>query len=262
MANISIARGIVILGPRGAILEVFVIEFNLRNKMASRLYSGVFATPRGRAFQLNVMAMAEEADEGGFDEILAAVEIPEIKKMVAAHQQDEKRHAQLLRKRVQQIGVDIAAPPRLSYVERIRELMVDDQKRFEKLSPSEMVMEMYLHLELIEQRGVEQFELVADAFRPVDPETAFLIDRITVDERRHVKISQTISHRYASDPAILNKRRKEFARVERQAFNEFGLRYLGHVLKHELLTCSGPERFVWKMLAASEAPRAGVEEPA
>jgi hypothetical protein len=110
-------------------------------------------------------------------------------------------------------------------------------------------MEACLLLQVIEERGVKQFPLIAGAMRPFDPETADVIDRITNDERRHVRYAQAISRRYAPDPTTLAHTLDRFRVAEARAFEEHSRALLAHATSRGLDDGTGPARLFWRAIA-------------
>jgi len=168
-------------------------------------YARLFATTRGRVFHLSWMAHAEETDEGVFDRVLSSVEIPDVHKMIQRHADDEKRHADLLRGCVTRLGFSPQPiPPELHYIQRLRRISGGDLGAVFASGPFG-IMQIFAMLQVVEERGVRQFPLVADALRPFDPESAAVIAAITRDEERHVKYARAVSQRYAPDPHTLDQ---------------------------------------------------------
>src|SRR5262245_41434894 len=82
--------------------------------------SRLVATPRGRAFLFDFMANAEESDEGAFDHLVARVDAADVQKMVRTHQDDEQRHARLLRECLARTGLTPGPlPAHLRYIDRL-----------------------------------------------------------------------------------------------------------------------------------------------
>jgi demethoxyubiquinone hydroxylase (CLK1/Coq7/Cat5 family) len=219
---------------------------------------------RGRAFLLSSLAEAEEADEGGvFDNLLARVDDPALGKLVRRHRDDEARHAKMYRACVARTGVTpLPVPSELRIVERIDRLLGGFSAGF--AAGKYGVMEAYLLLQVIEERGVQQFARVAQALDGVDPESATVVRTIVVDEERHVLYARAISRRYAPDAATLERELRRFRAAEEQAFIESGRAFLQFVDAHDLLAVRGPERLLWRglaMLSRQPAPLAHRESP-
>ncbi|WP_394839322.1 ferritin-like domain-containing protein [Pendulispora rubella] len=221
----------------------------------ARLYLGrLLGSPRGRAFMLHFMVQAEEGDElGVFDTLLSRVDDPELNKLVRVHRDDETRHAAMLRECLQRNGVDPEpVPPELHVVARIGHHAGGTGESF--VDGRATVMQMYLLLQVIEERGVRQFPKIANAMRPFDPESAAVIDRITRDEERHVKYAKAISRRYAPDDATLERELARFRAAERRAFEENGRALLAFSLSRGLDATRGLERLAWRLLISRNAP--------
>jgi hypothetical protein len=112
------------------------------------------------------------------------------------------------------------------------------------------VMEAYLLLQVIEERGVRQFPRIADAMRPFDPESAAVIDRITRDEERHVRYAKAISRRYAPDAATLERTLARLRTAEAKAFEEHSRELLRFATELGLGEARAAERFFWRAVVA------------
>ena len=199
-------------------------------------YARLLGSPRGRAFHLSWMAHAEEADEGVFDRLLASVDIPELNRMVAIHAGDEQRHAALLRQCAARAGVvPEPVPPELHYIEQLRRLSGGGDLEAVFANGHWSIMQIFAMLQVVEERGVRQFPMVAAALRPVDPESADVVAGIIRDEERHVGYARAISRRYAPDPASLEQVLALCRDVEARAFVENERAYLRFAEEHHLL---------------------------
>ena len=231
----------------------------------ARLYLGrLLRSPRGRAFMLHFMVQAEEGDElGVFDALLARVDDPELNKLVKVHRDDETRHAAMLREclaRLEAKGVEPEpVPPELHVVARIGHHAGSLGESF--VDGRATVMEMYLLLQVIEERGVRQFPKIARAMRPFDPESAAVIDRITRDEERHVKYAKAISRRYAPNEETLERELARFRTAEKRAFEENGHALLAFATQRSLDDSRGLERLAWRVLATFREPQAPAHAP-
>lgn len=211
----------------------------------SRLVRG----PKGRAFLFNFMADAEESDEGAFDEALTRVR-PDVEKMVRRHRDDEERHARLLRECLARTGISPGpVPDELRYIARIERIVKSVPGGSWLTAAGDLgVMRLYAMLELIEERGVARFGLIAEALRRVDPQSAAVVASIVDDEKRHVKYARAISRRYAPDSAILATTLEQFRHIEARAFAEHSAAQLRHAVDADLLVVNPVERLFWKAL--------------
>lgn len=207
------------------------------------------SNPRGRAFLLSSLAEAEEADEGGvFDNLLARVDDPELGKLVRRHRDDEARHAELYRGCLARTGITpVPVPKELRIIDRIDRNLGGFGASF--VAGDTGVMEAYLLLQVIEERGVREFAKIANALDEVDPESASVVRSIVRDEERHVLYAKAISRRYAPDEATLARELDRFRHAEERAFQDHGVVFLRFVQDHDLLGVRGPERLLWKTLA-------------
>src|SRR5262245_10380525 len=77
-----------------------------RDRLTLRFMGQLAETPAGRAHLLNQVADAEDNGESEiFARLLSQVDDPELKKMIAKHQEDEVRHGALFRARRDATGV-------------------------------------------------------------------------------------------------------------------------------------------------------------
>lgn len=70
---------------------------------------------------------------------------------------------------------------------------------------------------------VEQLPLIADAFRPFDPDTADVYLRVARDERGHVRYCETIGRHYSPDERTWQQWIDATRRLEEAAFADVGL---------------------------------------
>jgi rubrerythrin len=224
-----------------------------RHPLRAAFLKRIVRAPEGRAFLLGFLAYAEAAEEKGvFDALLARVDDPELAKLVRIHRDDETRHAALLQACIARGGITpVAIPPELRIVDRIDRHTGRTARAF--VDGRLGVMEAYLVLQVIEERGVSQFPLLAEALRPYDPESAATIERITADERRHVRYAQAISRKYAPDAATLERTLLRYRAAEARAFAEHGAALLRFVTARGLFAAGPVERLFWRGLGRVEA---------
>jgi rubrerythrin len=182
----------------------------------------LLTTPAGREHLLSIAVDAEEGDEAGlFDQIADAVDVPELRRVVEAHRDDEVRHARMYRECLARNGyTKRELPASLSLIDQLREGVEDPAPT---LRTPDDIMWFYALLFVIEERGVERFPLIADAFERHDPETAETYRRVTRDERGHIRYCERIGRHYAASDeawaeAVAVSREIEaaaFARAER-----------------------------------------------
>jgi rubrerythrin len=181
----------------------------------------LLVTPAGRAHMLSVSVDAEEGDETGiFDQLAEAVDDPELRRIVERHRDDEVRHAGLFRGCLERNGYDKQSlPPELSV---IRQVALRTGRDGSVSTPADVVASFAL-LFAIEERGVEQFPKLAEAFERYDPETAATYRRVARDERGHVRYCQRIGRHVAGDDASWNDAVDQARRIEDDAFAHAGL---------------------------------------
>ena len=146
---------------------------------------------------LSLAVDAEEGDEIGiFGQLADVVDDPKLRRIVEAHRDDEVRHASLFRECLDRLGLEMqAVPDELRLIRRI----ADHAGSAPGVRTTADVVATYAMLLAIEERGVEQFPIIADAFRSVDPETADVYLRVARDERGHTRYCETIGRHYATD---------------------------------------------------------------
>jgi rubrerythrin len=217
----------------------------------SLFLSRLVASPRGRAFLLSFMANAEESDEGAFDALVARAEEPEVQKMVCIHREDEARHGRLLHQCVARVGAaPEPLPAELRYIDRLDRMTAGGFRAgFLAAGDGLGLMRVYAMLQIVEERGVAQFPRIAAALRPFEPESARVIEEITVDEERHVKYARAIARRYAPDAATLARTMAELRALEERAFADHGRAFFAHAVARGLVGVHALERLAWKTVA-------------
>jgi len=212
---------------------------NLRDELSLRYVRLMLGTVEGRAFVLRQLADAESNGEGQiFDRILSQVDDPELRQMIKKHQDDEVRHAELYTAAAIKTGVPMRpVPDQLKLIDRL------DRKLGGFLSKPIVdrkgVMEAYLLLQVVEERGITQFQMLERGFREVDPEVADLVRTIAKDEERHLRYCLAISRRYAPDEATLRSTLRRFRNIEALAFAENSEAMMKYVVEQKLFS-GGP----------------------
>jgi rubrerythrin len=185
------------------------------------------ASEAGRRHLLSISVEAEEGDESGiFDQLADAVDDPKLRRLVVRHRDDEVRHAGLFRGCLDRLGLEQEPVP--DELKIIREIAKAAEGRDVGVRTADDVVRTCAVLQAIEERGVEQFPLIADAFRPADPETADVYLRVARDERGHVRYCEQIGRHYARDAAAWEGMLEVARAVESAAFATVGqasLRY-------------------------------------
>jgi len=186
------------------------------------------ASDQGRAHLLSISVEAEEGDEGDiFGQLEACVADPDLARIVARHRDDEARHARLFRGCLDRLGLELQpVPEELRLIRRL----ADTAGGFEQavIESAEDIVNTYALLYAIEERGVEQFPRIADAFRTVNAETADTYLRVARDERGHLRYCDRIGRHFAPHEtawlAALDKARIR----ESDAFFAVGLANIAH----------------------------------
>jgi hypothetical protein len=127
---------------------------------------------RGRIFLLNFLRSTEESDETAiFDTLVTCVDDPELHKLVRVHRADEERHAEIFRRAIERLGgTPSPVPDELRIIDRLNGLLGGWGEAF--LAKTIGVMEMYVLLQVVEERAVREWPAIVKALRPVDPESA------------------------------------------------------------------------------------------
>lgn len=197
---------------------------DVRERIALHFLRHVVATPEGRAYVLNQVAFAEASDEGRvFARIRAQVDDPALARMIAKHEADEVRHAEMFGARLRATGIDPGPVP-----QNVRLLDRLDRKLGERgvgffdrpIVDGRSIMEAYLVLQVIEERALHQFGVLERAFAEVDPETAVVFRAVARDEERHLRYCHAISRRYAPTEALRLATLARFRLAEAEAFRE------------------------------------------
>lgn len=208
----------------------------LQQKLAPFFLSRLLANPRGRAFLLAQASDAEASDEGRiFEELLRRVDDPELQKLVRIHQADEERHAELFAEAAKRVGV--TPPPLPAHLKLLNRLDTAMGGFFAAFEAGERgVMDVYLLLQVIEERAITQFRLIEPIMRKVDPAAADLLLQIARDEDRHLKYCRAISRRYAPDEATLARTLAELRDIEARAFGAHARANMRYCMDHELVS--------------------------
>jgi len=232
---------------------------DLEKAVAQRFLRSLVSHPAGRAHVLSLMVAAEEGDEAGvFDALIRKAHDPELEKLVRRHKEDESRHAGMYRACLSRNGLELQRVPDDLLI--IRAVGKEAGGKFavgaetasaEGIATPADVMNTYALLLAIEERGVERFPLVGAEFRRLgDHATADTFERVTEDERRHVKYCQAIGRRYAPDEATWKRAVARYRRVEARAFKKVGRANLLYSLEQGLVWQSRPGRWARHALRA------------
>ena len=228
---------------------------NLQKLIAPLFIRRLVQSDKGRAYVLNQAADAESSDEGKiFDEILAMIDDPKIHKLVKIHQEDEERHAELFLGAAKKVGVPLQEVP--ENLKLLARLDVALGGFFQQFSEGKRgLMDIYLLLQVIEERATTQFRQLEPEMRKVDPEAADILLGIAEDEVRHLKYCRAISKQYAPNPEILESTLAEFREVEGRVFGEHTRINLEHCLDSKLMDLSAAETFFWRAILRTSKRR-------
>jgi rubrerythrin len=216
--------------------------------LAPKLLHRLVRSPVGRAFVLNQAAIAEASDEGQiFDNLLTHVDDEELRKLVRIHAADEVRHAELFAEAAANVGVPIPeVPEHLRLLDRIDRDLGGFFDQF--VAGQQSVMDVYLLLQVIEERANTQFRLIVKEFHKVDSALGQMLEGIIKDEERHLKYCHAISKRYAPNEGVLQKRLAELRLAEAQSFGDHTRAVLKHCLDEKLLDIPMYEEPFWRAM--------------
>ena len=201
---------------------------------ADTFLRALLTTPAGREYVLSIAVDAEEGDEAGlFDQIADAIDVPELRRVVETHRDDEIRHASLYRECLRRNGyTKRELPASLSLIAQLRD---GAPRPAPTLRTREDIMWFFALLHAIEERGVERFPAIADAFERHDPATAETYRRVTRDERGHVRYCQRIGRHYAGSDEAWSSALAVTREIETAAFERASLAQLEYCVAHGLV---------------------------
>jgi hypothetical protein len=222
----------------------------LRHTLTLQFLRSLLATPRGRAHVLNQIAEAESSGEAQvFEQALARVDDPQLARMIEKHQADEVRHAALFRGCIERTGVDPGpVPSHLRVMDRIDRALGGFLAR--PIADARGVMEAYVLLQVVEERALDQFELLEQGFRAAgDTASADTFALVARDEERHLRYCHAISRRYAPSDAVRRDTLARYRRIEARAFADNSLANMRHTLERGMLP-GGLTGAAWRAVAA------------
>ncbi len=240
---------------------------NVRHHLSQYFLEALMSTKRGRAHLLNQVAEGEEQGEQRvFDEAIALVEDPELKKLIRRHREDEIRHGQMFRARIEANGVPVGPVP--ENLDMLRRLDRALGGFFDKgLSSEADVMRAYVILQVIEERACEQFTMYIDALERVgEHETADVFRQVAKDEARHLKYCRAIALRYAEDEADYERELVLVRELEARSFKDVQRSNIEYILANDLAPSRGARLFfrVMKVVTGlvDEVPYTSFAQPA
>lgn len=194
----------------------------MEHDIGTAFLTRLVAIPLGRQHMLSISVDAEDGDEGGiFEQLADCVDDPKLRRIVERHRDDETRHAQLFRECLHRLGLEKQSiPDELRIIHQIAAQTGGVERGVHTASD---IVVTYAMLLAIEERGVEQFPRIAEAFRTVDPETADVYLRVARDERGHMRYCETIGRHYAGDDATWKQALDAARTVEEAAFLQVGI---------------------------------------
>jgi len=217
----------------------------------------LFSTARGRAYVLAQAADAESTGEGRiFEVLLDHVREPDLLRMVKKHRDDEIRHAAMYGACRDRQGASLPhIPAELRLIDKIDEHIGRFRKGGERFFEATVfddryVMESYLFLQVLEERAVQEFELLADELWRFDRKSANVVVEIEADERRHLRYCHAISKRYAPSMVDLSKTLSQFRQAEALAYQEHARDSLAFILDNGFLS-SRAKTLIWRVVGTA-----------
>ncbi|HTT87563.1 MAG TPA: ferritin-like domain-containing protein [Acidimicrobiales bacterium] len=196
-------------------------ESHTTGSIGDTFLARLLSSPEGRRRMLSISVDAEEGDEAGvFDQLARCIDDPDLRRVVLRHRDDELRHASMFRGCLARLGLDKEEIP--GEMRIIREIAsgADPARRIET---ADDIVRTYATLLAIEERGVERFPRIAEAFAPHDAETAEVYLRVARDERGHVRYCNRIGRHYAHDDAAWDEAVAKARAAEEAAFVRTGV---------------------------------------
>jgi rubrerythrin len=217
--------------------------------MTKRFMRALISTPEGRAHILTQIADAEDNGEARvFDDALASVEDPQIKKLIARHREDEIRHGQLFRNAAKKTGITPAAIP--DELKALWQLNQEIDGFFDRpITDQRGVVTAYVVLLALEERAMEQFAMHREVFAEVDPEVAAIFEEVERDEERHLKYCHAITKMYADSEEERRAAIDDMRVKEARAFQRTQHANMAYIAEHRLMP-SAWSRLGWSIIGA------------
>jgi rubrerythrin len=180
------------------------------------------AVPEGRQLMLSISVDAEEGDESGvFDRLVEVVDEPALNRVVVTHRDDEIRHASRFRGCLARNGWDkLEVPDSMRVIREVAD--GEGEPARPAIETAEDIVATYALLLVIEERGVQRYGHIAEAFRPHDPETAEVYLEVVRDERGHTRYCARIGRHYAVDDRAWEAAVAQARAHEEAAFGRVG----------------------------------------
>ncbi|MBS2029071.1 MAG: ferritin-like domain-containing protein [Deltaproteobacteria bacterium] len=219
------------------------------DRLTVRFASMLASTPQGRAHILNLASDAEGSDEGRiFDAIEGLVTDDALKKVVQRHRDDELRHQKLFGDAAIRNGGTLhPAPPELRLLDRIDARTGGFLSK--PITTERDAAMAYLVLLVIEERALNQFALLEQAFRPIDPESADVFVQISKDEARHLRYCHAVAKKYLPDDAQREAEIVRLRNLEAEAFRENQEAMMRYAFEHNLVP-GGFTQAIWGFLGS------------
>lgn len=200
------------------------------------IYNMLAQTPGGQQLLLN-MAIAGEEDEESliYNQVNQHIDDTELKSLSSRHHDDEMRHAKMFRACLDRLGLDYTELP--AELRILRGIHRTGQY-FNGVQSDEDIVSAYAMLYVIEQRGVEDYTLTANAFDVADPQTAAVYRSVIGDELHHLKVCTAIGTRYAGSEAAWQQAVAKAQQLEALVLQEVGVAAQNYLVAQKVLVAS------------------------
>jgi rubrerythrin len=230
--------------------------------LTRRYMTRLLATPEGRAHVLSQSAEAESSGEGGvFVSMMEHVDDPALRKVIARHQADEVRHAELFRECVARTGVTLPEPPKeTQLIDRLDAALGFDWDG--PIRGARDVARAYLVLQVIEERAITQFQMYEPLFRKHDAKTADVIGEIAADEERHLKYCGAVLRRVMTDEVELKRELARYRAIEARVFAENSVTNSAYTMERGYFVAPAWEKLAFRgVIALTKASGSGPRTP-
>lgn len=229
----------------------------LYDRLDLRIRRRILSQPGSLAYFLSSYEDAESSGEAQvFERALVRATDPEVRRLIGRHRDDELRHAAMLRRCREDLGLPtMPIPPELQLIELLSrraggvlELAMDRD---------EHVARAYQMLYVVEERAVAQFRRTIPVLRAVGRgDTAAVFESIARDEERHLLYCEAVGTRYSLDAAAFRAGLDELRAIEARAFAEVSRATVVYLMDRGLLRLPRPwGRALRALIRAADAVR-------
>ncbi len=187
-------------------------------------------------FAMSSYADAEANGENVvFERALKRATDPKLAQMIRKHQEDEIRHADMIEKRREALGLKRYRIP--AHLQMIDILSVEAGGILERPMDSDAdVGDVYALLYVIEERAVQNFGRLIQVYEDLgDMQTAAMFRSISEDEGRHLQYCKAVGKRYAGSEEAFFKEVSRIREIEARVFARVSRGFLIHLLETGML---------------------------